>query len=285
MLQTMHRGSVGLETIFEILDEDDSLEDSPDAIELGRVRGEVEFRGVVFAYRPGHPVVRGVDLHASPGETLALVGPSGAGKTTLMALLQRMYDVTGGQVLLDGIDVRKLRRRTLRDHIGVVLQDNALFSDTVRDNIRVGRPGAGPDAIEEAARAAHAHEFIVKLPRGYDTPLGDRGALLSAGQRQRIAIARALLKDPAILVLDEATSALDAESEELVQDALARLKRGRTTFVIAHRLATVTSADRILVFRDGCINEVGTHAELVASGGHYASLVRRQVRGLLVDAV
>ncbi|MGD0674004.1 MAG: ABC transporter ATP-binding protein [Polyangiaceae bacterium] len=284
MLQTMHRGAVGLETIFEILDEEDSPTDAPDAVDLLHVRGEVEFRGVVFAYKPGQPIVRGVDLRASPGETLALVGPSGAGKTTLMALLQRLYDVTAGQVLIDGVDVRQLRTRTLREHIGVVLQDVTLFSDTARDNIRVGRPDADFDAVERAARAAHAHEFIVKLARGYDTPLGERGALLSAGQRQRIAIARALLKSPAILVLDEATSALDAESEELVQDALARLKRGRTTFVVAHRLTTVTGADRILVLRDGRITEIGSHAELVARDGHYASLVRRQVRGLLVDA-
>jgi ATP-binding cassette subfamily B protein len=284
MLQTLHKGAVGLETIFEILDEEDTLVDAPDAIVPSRVRGYVEFRGVVFAYDRARPIVCGVDLRASPGETVALVGPSGAGKTTLMALLQRLYDVTEGQVLVDGIDVRQWPTRTLRKHIGVVLQDCSLFSDSVRDNIRIGRPEAEAVSVERAARAAHAHEFIVKMAHGYDTLLGDRGVLLSAGQRQRIAIARAILKDPAVLVLDEATSALDAESEELVQDALAELKRGRTTFVIAHRLATVTAADRILVFREGKITEIGSHRELLARGGHYASLVTRQVRGLLADS-
>ncbi len=284
MLQTVHRGAVGLETIFAILDEDDSLADSADAIDLPRLNGNVELRQVAFDYRPDHAVIRGVTTYVAAGETVALVGPSGAGKSTLMALVQRMYDVTAGQVLIDGVDVRKLRQGTLRKHIGVVLQDNAVFSDTARENIRMGRPDADFDAIERASRDAHAHEFIVKLPRGYDTPLGERGALLSAGQRQRIAIARALLKDPAILILDEATSALDAESEELVQHALARLKAGRTTFVIAHRLATVTTADRILVMLDGRIVESGSHAELVARGEYYASLVRRQVHALAVDA-
>jgi ATP-binding cassette subfamily B protein len=284
MYQTARKGLVGLETIFSILEVEDTLGDAQDAIDLEAVRGDVELRRVSFAYRPGHPIVRAIDLSVRRGETVALVGPSGAGKTTLMALLQRLYDASSGQVLIDGIDVRAIRQRSLRRHIGVVLQDGALFSDSVRDNIAFGRPGAPMTEIEQAARDAHAHEFIAKLPRGYDTQLGDRGSRLSAGQRQRIAIARALLKDPAILVLDEATSALDAESEQLVQDALGRLKRGRTTFVVAHRLVTVTTADRIVVLRDGRVAEQGRHEELVARGGYYASLVERQVRGLLVDA-
>jgi len=284
MLQTLRRGHVALETVFSILDEQDSLGDPQDGIELASVRGEVEFRRVTFAYRPEHVVVRGIDLRVAPGETVALVGPSGSGKTTLMALLQRLYDPLAGQVLIDGIDVRRIRQRSLRHHIGVVLQDNVLFSDSVRDNIAIGRPGASDADVERAARDAHAHEFVSVLPEGYATRVGERGALLSTGQRQRIAIARALLKDPAILILDEATSALDAESEALVQDAMARLEQGRTTFVVAHRLATVTSADRILVFRHGEIVESGSHEELVARGGYYASLVERQTRGLLVDA-
>jgi ATP-binding cassette subfamily B protein len=284
MMQTFRRGTVGLEIVFSILDTQDSLGDAPDAVELHRVRGEVEFRRVSFGYRPGCVVVRGIDLQVAAGETVGLVGASGSGKTTLMALLQRLYDPTTGQVLIDGLDLRSIRQRSLREHIGVVLQDNMLFSDSVRDNIAFGRPGAGRKAIERAARHAHAHDFIVQLPHGYDTPVGDRGAQLSTGQRQRIAIARALLKDPPILVLDEATSALDAESEALIQDALSRLQQGRTTFVIAHRLATVIRTDRILVFHQGHIVESGTHRELLSKDGYYKSLVRRQTRGLFVDA-
>jgi ATP-binding cassette subfamily B protein len=284
MYQGLHRGIVGLETIFSILDAPDSLGDSPDALEVANIRGEVEFRGVTFGYRPERLVIHGVDLRIAPGETVAFVGPSGGGKTTLMALLQRLHDVTAGQVLIDGHDVRKLKQRNLREHIGVVLQDTVLFSDTVHDNIRFGKSDASSEAVIRAAREAHAHEFIMTLPRAYETPLGDRGCQLSAGQRQRIAIARALLKNPPVLVLDEATSALDAESEALVQEALSLLKKGRTTLIVAHRLATVIGADRIIVVREGRVAEIGSHRELLARGGHYASLVERQARGLLVDA-
>jgi ATP-binding cassette subfamily B protein len=284
MLQKARRGTVALETVFSILDEPDSVADAPDAVELASVRGGVEFRGVTFGYRANHRIIRNVDLRVEQGETVALVGPSGSGKTTLMALLQRLYDPILGQVLIDGFDVRRVSQRSLRANIGVVSQESILFSDSIRDNIGFGRPGATLESIVRAARSAHAHEFIVQLPDGYDTRIGDRGSLLSAGQRQRIAIARALLKDPAVLILDEATSALDAESEALVRDAMARLEEGRTTFVVAHRLETVTSADRILVFREGEIVESGTHEQLMLDRGYYASLVDRQVRGLLVDA-
>jgi ATP-binding cassette subfamily B protein len=241
----------------------------------------VTFDDVWFDYRAGSPTLKGVTLHAEPGETIALVGASGSGKSTLMALLQRLYDPTRGRVLVDGRDVRGLKQRSLRAQIGVVLQDGILFSDTVGDNIAFGRPGATAHDIEAAARAANAHDFIARLPEGYESPVGERGCKLSGGERQRVAIARALLKDAPILVLDEATSALDAETEEKVHEALARLRQGRTTFVIAHRLSTVTSADRIVVLHDGRIVETGTHAELVAARGRYASMFAKSTRGML----
>jgi ATP-binding cassette subfamily B protein len=280
MYQTLRRASVSLQSVLSILDAQDSFGDRPDARDLGRPRGEVELRDLAFRYRPERPVLEGVNLHVRAGELVALVGPSGAGKTTLMALLQRLYDPDSGAILIDGHDIREYTQRSLRGQIGVVLQEGSLFSDSVRDNIAFGRPGASADEIEQAARAAHAHEFIAALPQGYDTPVGERGCKLSGGERQRIAIARALLKDAPILVLDEATSALDADSEEKVQQALARLTYGRTTFVIAHRLSTITSADRIAVFRDGAISEIGSHVELMNLDGYYAALVRKQRGGL-----
>ena len=281
MYQTVRRASVSLESLLTILDAQDSLGDAPDARDAGVIRGEVEFKDVCFRYRADRPVLNDVSLHVAPGEMVAFVGPSGSGKSTLMALLQRLYDPTSGSIAIDGRDIRTLKQRSLRENIGVVLQEGSLFSDTVRDNIAFGKPNATFEQVQEAARAANAHDFIMALPQGYDTPVGERGSKLSGGERQRIAIARALLKDAPILVLDEATSALDAEGEEKVQEALARLTQGRTTFVIAHRLSTITSADRIVVFRDGGLSEIGTHEDLVREDGYYASLVRRQVRGLV----
>jgi ATP-binding cassette subfamily B protein len=282
--QTLRRASVSLDAVLSILETQDSLADAPHARDAGIVRGEVAFENVSFQYQPGVPLLRNIDLNVRKGEMVALVGPSGTGKTTLMALLQRLYDASAGSIRIDGHDIRDLKQRSLRGQIGVVLQEGTLFNDSIRDNIAFGRPGASDDEIEAAARAANAHEFITALPGGYDSMVGERGCKLSGGERQRIAIARALLKNAPILILDEATSALDAEVEEKVQQALARLIVGRTTFVIAHRLSTITAADRILVLKDGVIAEAGNHADLMRAGGYYASLVLKQVRGLSTHA-
>lgn len=285
--KTLRTATVSIDQVFSILDHQDTLGDAPDAVEVGRLRGDVEFDRVRFAYgrrATDRPLIDGVSLHVHPGEYVALVGPSGAGKSTLMALLCRFYDPTEGSVRIDGLDVRQIRQRSLRKQLGVVFQDALLFNESVRGNIAYGRPDATLEEITEAARAAHAHDFIVKLPQGYETLVGERGNLLSAGERQRIAIARSLLTDPPVLILDEPTSALDAESEALVQEALARLTRGRTTLAIAHRLSTVVGADRIVVLKDGRLVEQGSHQELMEHHGYYRSLVERQTRGLLPPA-
>jgi ATP-binding cassette subfamily B protein len=276
---TVRRGRVSLEGVREILDAPDPLADTPDARELVVARGAVTFDRVSFDYGDGRPVLRDISLSVAPGETVALVGPSGCGKTTLVSLLERLHAPTGGRILVDGVDLRACTQRSLRAQVGTVMQDVHLFHDTVLANITYGRPGATREQAEAAARAANAHEFIERLPNGYDTVVGERGAGLSGGQKQRIAIARALLKDPPILVLDEATSALDNESEALVQAALKRLTRGRTTLVVAHRLSTVVDADRIVVLREGRVEAIGTHAQLMAQGGYYARLFSRHARG------
>jgi ATP-binding cassette, subfamily B, bacterial len=282
--QTLRRVSVSLETIYGILDADDVVGDSPGAADVRLLKGEVEFHNVSFGYQPGSAVLRGICLTARPGETIALVGPSGSGKTTMATLLQRFYSVSEGVITIDGVDINSMTQHSLRSQIGVVFQDAHLFNDTVRANIAYGRPHATADEVEAAARAAHAHHFIMDLPEGYDTIVRERGTRLSGGQRQRIAIARALLKNPPILILDEATSALDSESERLIQQALKTLLQGRTAFVIAHRLSTVRDADRIVVIKDGEIGEVGSHADLLARGGYYASLVARQTEGFLEES-
>jgi ATP-binding cassette subfamily B protein len=246
-----------------------------------RVSGRLQVRELVFAYpsRPTAPAIRGLNLDIEPGETVALVGPSGAGKSTLFDLLLRFYDPQQGQILIDGLDVRSLDPKDLRRHFALVSQSPALFFGTVEENLRYGQPQASDEQVQAAARIAHAHEFIMELPRGYQTPLGEAGLGLSGGQRQRLAIARALLVDAPILLLDEATSALDAQSEHLIQQALPTLMQGRTTLVIAHRLATVQNADRIAVVEQGRVVAVGTHGALMAGNELYARLARLQFVG------
>jgi len=275
----LQRAAGATERLVELLHSDDDVTDPADPVPLPEPRrGEIAFDAVTFHYpaRPEAPVLDDISLQVSPGETVALVGPSGAGKSTLFQLLQRSYDPTSGAVRIDGLDVATLRLADFRGAMALVPQDPVIFADTARENIRFGRPGASDAEVETAARAAAAHDFLAALPDGYDSFVGERGVMLSGGQRQRIAIARAILRDAPILLLDEATSALDAESERLVQTAVEELSRGRTTLIVAHRLATVKRADRIVVFDQGRIVAQGSHAELVAQDGLYARLARLQ---------
>jgi ATP-binding cassette subfamily B protein len=265
------------ERIFELLDRAPAM-DGAGALDPPRLEGRWDLQGVSFSYpsRPDAPVLRGLHLTIRPGEVIALVGPSGGGKSTVAALLLRLYDPTEGRLLLDGHDLRALSPDWLRRQIGVVAQEPLLFSSSVADNIRYGRPDASDAEVEAAARAANAHEFIARFPDGYRTRVGERGVQLSGGQKQRVAIARAVLKDPRVLLLDEATSALDAESEHLVKEALDRLMRGRTTLLIAHRLSTVKGANRVIVIDKGRVVQSGDHASLIAEDGLYRRLVERQ---------
>jgi len=274
---TLTQSIASMDRMFELMDEAYEVEDRPGAKKLERSRGELTFQNVYFQYEEeGTPVLRGIDFTIAAGQTTAFVGMSGGGKSTIISLLPRFYDVTGGAIRLDGQDIRDVTIESLRKQIGLVLQDTLLFSDSIKMNIAMGNPKASDEEIIEAAKAANAHEFIMGLPNGYDTTVGERGVKLSGGQKQRIAIARVFLKDPRILVLDEATSALDLESESLIQDSLERLARERTTLVVAHRLSTITHADQILVVEHGQITEKGTHQQLMAKKGAYYNLFQIQ---------
>jgi ATP-binding cassette, subfamily B, multidrug efflux pump len=267
----------GLERIFRLLDEPSQLKDAIDAIEMPLIDGKVSFENVTFGYKQNQTVLKNVNIQAKSGEMIALVGATGAGKSTIINLILRFYDVTQGAVKIDGIDVRQVTQASLRRQIGIVLQDMVLFSGTIAENIAFGNPEATHQEIETAAKVANVHEFIMTLPQGYDTPVGTQGVSLSQGQRQLISIARAVLINPRIMILDEATSSIDTRTEALIQDAMSKLLKNRTSFVIAHRLSTVTQADKLLVVQQGEILEQGTHAELIAQNGVYANLYSLQL--------
>jgi ABC-type multidrug transport system fused ATPase/permease subunit len=279
-LTDMQLSMVSAERALEVLDVEPEIKDRPGAMGLAHVAGAVSFEGVDFAYRLGHPVLKAVNFTARPGEVVAIVGPTGAGKTTLANLIARFYDPVHGRVGLDGHDLRDLTVATLRRHIALVIQEPILFTGTIRDNILYGRPEATMEEVVAAAEAANAHGFITALPDGYDSQVGERGVRLSGGERQRIAIARAFIKDAPVLILDEPTSSIDSRTELVIIDALDRLMVGRTTFIIAHRLSTVRRADKILVVEKGRVVEQGTHAELLARAGLYAQLYHIQSSGL-----
>jgi subfamily B ATP-binding cassette protein MsbA len=271
------QAAASMERVYEFMHEPYDIVDAPQARELGRVQGRIELKNVWFRYHDSaDPVLKDINLTIEPGQTVAFVGMSGGGKSTLMSLIPRFFDIEKGSILIDGQDIRDVTLKSLRSQIGMVLQDNILFSGTVRENIMLGNPDASEEEMVLAAVQANAHQFIMELPNGYDTEIGERGVKLSGGQKQRIAIARVFLKDPQILILDEATSALDLESEALIQKALQQLTHHRTTLIVAHRLSTITHADKIVLMENGMIKEIGTHKQLMAMNGHYAKLFNVQ---------
>ncbi|MGQ4668726.1 ABC transporter ATP-binding protein [Metabacillus halosaccharovorans] len=274
---TLTQAFASMDRVFEFIDVPYEVVDKPNAKKADQVKGKVEFKHISFRYHEKEPlIIENLSLRVNKGETVALVGMSGGGKSTLVSLLPRFYDVTEGQILLDNRDIRDYEAQSLREQIGMVLQDTFLFSNTVRENILIGKPHATEGEVVQAAKAANAHEFILKLPNGYETRVGERGVKLSGGQKQRVSIARVFLKNPPILILDEATSALDLESEHLIQEALEKLAKERTTFIVAHRLSTITHADKIVLIEDGKIVEQGTHQDLMQKEGHYYNLFQIQ---------
>nr|WP_276561670.1 ABC transporter ATP-binding protein [Bacillus sonorensis] len=270
---TLTQSIASMDRLFEFIDEPYELKDKPNAIKADHLQGVVEFKNVSFQYeKTNEMILKNLSLTAKQGETVALVGMSGGGKSTLVSLIPRFYDVTSGHLYIDGVDVRDYQARSLRNQIGMVLQDTFLFSESIRENISIGNPDASMESIIAAAKAANAHDFIMELPEGYETKVGERGVKLSGGQKQRISIARVFLKNPPLLILDEATSALDLESEHYIQEAMEKLAKDRTTFIVAHRLSTITHADKIVVIENGQIAEMGTHQELMSRDGHYKQL-------------
>jgi ATP-binding cassette subfamily B protein len=270
----------GAERIFQVMDEDPEIVDDLEAVVLEQIKGDVHFADVSFGYEADKPVLKHVNMHAEPGQTVALVGPTGAGKTTIISLLTRFYDIDNGEITIDGNEIDRIKLDDLRRQLGIVLQDNFLFSTTVMENIRYGRLSASDEEVIQAAEWAHADQFIRRLPQGYETVLSERGSNLSQGQRQLLAIARAILADPSILILDEATSSVDTRTEVDIQRAMLRLMEGRTSFVIAHRLSTIRNADQILVIDDGEVIEQGDHKSLMAQKGFYHNLLMQQYAGL-----